>query len=219
VTLTSAFQKFTVDQAALTDPQIGIRIVTSGDAVIVGNAECFTARSEAEVRGLGPIFTTTAAVATDRSEYLFDHANIAPKTAAWYGEHEFSGATNDTTAIFSAPLGRALTIDPRNEPGSIKGQFDDGSAGLIIGNALSQASADPFKWGVSMEEAGNGDLNVNGVWSSAPSSPVYGFYRASTNTDAMGLSSKNNTHKYRNLRRYDITSYQEGKDIIDGLMT
>ena len=24
--------------------------------------------------------------------------------------------------------------------------------------------------------------------------------------------------KIRNLRRYDITSYQEGKDIIDGLM-
>ena len=40
VTLTSAYQEFMV-LANTTNPQIGVRIVTSGDAVEVGNGECY----------------------------------------------------------------------------------------------------------------------------------------------------------------------------------
>ena len=40
VTLTADYQSFEVDATVL-DPQIGIRIVTSGDEVVCGNGECY----------------------------------------------------------------------------------------------------------------------------------------------------------------------------------
>lgn len=75
VVLTSSFQKFTVDQAALANPQIGIRIVTDTDAVIVANAEAYLGFTEQETRGLMPIFTAGAAVTTNRIDFTFDDAN------------------------------------------------------------------------------------------------------------------------------------------------
>lgn len=41
VTIDSSFGGYPIDQAAVTNPATGIRIVTSGDAVIVGNAEVY----------------------------------------------------------------------------------------------------------------------------------------------------------------------------------
>jgi len=45
----TGFFRISADQATVTDPAIGIRIVTSGDAVYVGNAESHLNKSAAEV--------------------------------------------------------------------------------------------------------------------------------------------------------------------------
>jgi hypothetical protein len=51
------------------NPQMGIRIVTSGDAVIVGNAQLHTNVNDDYILGQGPIFTTSAAVSVDDTVY------------------------------------------------------------------------------------------------------------------------------------------------------
>ena len=61
-TLTPAFQRFFVTKAALTNPSIGIQIVTSGDAVIADFAQCEASSTTIAVPTT-PIFTTTAALA------------------------------------------------------------------------------------------------------------------------------------------------------------
>ena len=61
-TLTPTFQRFFVTKAALTNPSIGIQIVTSGNAVIVDFAQCEASSTTIAVPTT-PIFTTTAALA------------------------------------------------------------------------------------------------------------------------------------------------------------
>lgn len=71
----STYSEVIVQQTALTNPQIGIRIVTSGDAVDIGNAECYLTKSIANAKGIGPIFTTTVAASTDAVYASFNPAN------------------------------------------------------------------------------------------------------------------------------------------------
>lgn len=64
-----------VDQAALTNPQIGIRIVVNADAVYVGNAECYEGTTKEVAATLPPIFTTAASVSRDSCDLTLDSDN------------------------------------------------------------------------------------------------------------------------------------------------
>jgi len=77
VTLTTDFKRFAVDQASVTNPQIGIRIVTSGDEVIIGNAEAYLSAAKEECLNSSAITTSGAAVSIDAlvPEYSSDNLN------------------------------------------------------------------------------------------------------------------------------------------------
>lgn len=57
VTLTGSFQAFIREQSSLANPSLGIRIVTSGDEVAVGNTELYLNMTEAEITGIEHIYT------------------------------------------------------------------------------------------------------------------------------------------------------------------
>ena len=60
-------------------------------------------------------------------------------------------------------------------------------------------------------------VNANGVYGT---SKVFAGYATDGSVIYInGASSVTGEDKFRNIQRYDITSYQNGKDIIDGLMT
>ena len=86
VPLTTGFERF-VTFKNMTNPQIGIRITTSGDEVIVGNAECHTDKADYEVEYLPPIFTVAASVSIDETVYSFDLANHDDAIALYYCEY------------------------------------------------------------------------------------------------------------------------------------
>lgn len=91
VTLTSAWQRFQVTATAA-NPVIGIRVVTSGDAVALDFAQHETPASTAS----SPIATTTASVI--RQPDVLTATSISP----WYRQDEgtvlFEGITNDLSA-------------------------------------------------------------------------------------------------------------------------
>lgn len=101
--VTASFSEVLAEKAAVTDPQIGIRIVTSGDAVIVGNAELHTDTDLENVRGCGPIFTTTAAVSTTADDYSYAIANHSDTemtyACEWTPGYSASEATGDQEII------------------------------------------------------------------------------------------------------------------------
>jgi hypothetical protein len=60
VTLTAAFTRQFVNQAAVTNPSIGIQIVTGGDAVVVDFAQCEAIAAVPTATPSPPVLTTTA---------------------------------------------------------------------------------------------------------------------------------------------------------------
>lgn len=221
VTLTASFQKFTVDQATLANPQIGIRIVTSGDAVVCGNAEAHTGKPEAEVRGLGPIFTTSAAVSVGATSYSFDADNQDRETAAWF--YEF-----------------VPTVDPQFQAGREFVDLTDinNSSGFIMhyqrwlrsayintsdGQTTKSWAADvwskdtPEKTAVVYSTA-EAKINANrdGAWYAENTD--FKITKSTFNGLYFGGDASRCAAKIRNLRRYDIADYQEGTDTIDELM-
>jgi hypothetical protein len=77
---TSTFVEVMASKAALTNPVIGVRITTSGDEVVVGNAETHLTKTEAEVRGSAPIVTAGVAGSTVAMEIVWPASNINPQT-------------------------------------------------------------------------------------------------------------------------------------------
>lgn len=122
VTLTSVYQRFQVTATAA-DPVIGIRIVTSGDAVALDFAQHETPATSAS----SPILTTTAAVT--RAADVITAATISPwfrqdegtivlegiaATLNGGGAYVFSDGTNNeryTHSISASGLGNATTVD------------------------------------------------------------------------------------------------------------
>lgn len=91
VDLTAGFNECIVDQAAVTDPQIGIRVVTDTDAVIVGNAECFLGELFEAVRQSSPIFTVASPVSIGASDLSVPSGNHDDTEGLWYCEFRNAG--------------------------------------------------------------------------------------------------------------------------------
>ena len=106
----SGFNEAMETLAALANPQIGIRIVTSGDAVVVGNAELFTSKSISQVKDSSPIFTAGSTVTANACDLGFDIANHDNTEGAYYCEIKNVGfdGTNSIGVITMHSSGRIL---------------------------------------------------------------------------------------------------------------
>ena len=61
-TLADTYTEIVKEQSSLSNPSIGIRLVTSGDAIAVGNTELYLNTAEEEVTGIEFIWTYEAPV-------------------------------------------------------------------------------------------------------------------------------------------------------------
>jgi len=82
--VSASYSEIVVDQATVTNPQIGIRLVTSGDAVDVGNAESHLNISKGQIRNGGPVFTTTTSANTVAIDPLSFSPNNHVNTSGLY---------------------------------------------------------------------------------------------------------------------------------------
>jgi len=94
---TSGFNECFEVNAALANPQIGIRIVTSGDAVYVGNAEAHLGGLEAAVRGSSPVFTAGSTVTINATDDSFDDAEHTVAQGGYYVEWTPQFATSEAS--------------------------------------------------------------------------------------------------------------------------
>ena len=220
VTLTASYQKFTVEQAALTDPVVGIRIVTSGDAIDVGNAGCHTAKTINEVRGLGPIFTTSAAVSTDATVYGFDIANLDANEGALYLEFMPSeGAAQSCHQMITSLNGRQLyqaTISMRT--------FGNAGGGATSAK-LSVARPQDINYKLAAVYSltdGLCNVNMDGTYTTDAAFSAYAVDAGSINlmtaSTSVSVSWPYASMKLRDIRRYESTSLAGAKTTIDGLM-
>jgi hypothetical protein len=85
VTLTAASTRQFVNQAAVTNPSIGIQIVTSGDAVIADFAQCEAIATVPTATPTTPVLTTTAAATRAMDVALISAAAGSAVTLLWVG--------------------------------------------------------------------------------------------------------------------------------------
>jgi len=83
---TAGFNECMESLAATANPATGIRVVTSGDAVHVGNDECHTAKIASEVAGSAPIFTAGATVSHAETVTTVDKANHDDSVGSYFLE-------------------------------------------------------------------------------------------------------------------------------------
>ncbi|GAF86915.1 unnamed protein product, partial [marine sediment metagenome] len=210
------------------DPGVWIDNGAYGSAIF-GNVEIHLNKTIAEVRGLGPIFTTTAAAATDVTVYRFDLANFERFKSAWYVEYvgDYSSDSNSVYHTLTpqnfADSSAMLKMDPSKLPdSSIYSVYTNTSAANAfvtwVGNVpladdvLAKTAINYFD--TSSEYA----LACNGVWDTT----YVNFLELINYTDPINVGARNSTQlgtaKWRNIRRYDTASFAEGKGIIDDLM-
>jgi hypothetical protein len=190
---------------------------TATGSVIVGNVEVYLNKTIAEVRGLGPIFTTTAAVSTDAVAYEVDYNNNDAFEAAWYAECSISDITTLTNGN-----GSIISQNQFNDNVGVmlyRGQ-DFGATPPVISKASVFTANDISKKLATVYSlvAGTLAINAEGSWSldtagftSQAGTPKLYFMRT-------GTVSWMRARKLRNVKRFDIDSYADGKTIIDDLM-
>ena len=201
---------------------------------IISNAEFHDGKTIAEVRGLGPIFTTTAAVATDLTEYYYYFNVAAPwieadpdfknTDAAYYLETDHSMCVGITGSLFvhsfrSGSLGgHPRVVNPSASNNAYSNFTDDSQTNRFVTFAATNSTV-PMKFGF----AGSGvDFSArssqigwqDGAQNFSGFIPTTSTLNWSNPSPAYGIGPM----KVRNLQRYDITTVQEGKDIIDDLM-
>lgn len=184
---------------------------SSAAEVIVGNVEFHLDKTIAEVRGLGPIFTTSAAVSVDATEYSVESVDYGyNQDSAYYAELDLDFEPGTSHTIFGN--------------NSTDHALGGGATNLNIkyGGNSSVTVSYPFtgKLGTVHMVGDTSGLvaNVDGTWSATPGNSDGNMQTVNTIFDSGDASASQGGKRIRNLRRYDIASYQEGKDIIDELM-
>jgi hypothetical protein len=195
---------YNADGSAIANPQIG--------HAIIGNAEWYVNKVIAEVRSLGPIFTTTAAVATVETRYSFDVANLNRNGSVWYHEnipYDFPAGIAVNSGGGSIMLenyytGYLMAITNPNTLRIPPSQINYGVFGTVMKMATLGSVADN-KCICNF----NGTYAPEGAWPN----PIPGIGPINIGPNStVGW-------QVRNLRSYAITSFANGKTIIDGLMT
>ena len=181
-------------------------------SITIGNVELHAGKTIAEVRGLGPIFTTTAAVSTDATVYSLNTANMANDNSL-YWEGNTSGYGSEQQYLSTGTGGGTYIHGHR---------FSGASQFAYVGGTINPGVTLPINTPVKVASVGftgtsDGVCNVGGVYSTAVTN--YAGWQTGTTFNIGAVSGRANySFKMRNLQRYDIASYTAGKTIIDGLM-
>lgn len=97
--VTSSYQRLLREQSAVTNPQIAIRIATSGDEVIVGNAELHLDSDQEEIEDIAIIYTDAASVTTNETVYTWDGANVSNTEGYYQFTMDYAGGNTDVLSI------------------------------------------------------------------------------------------------------------------------
>jgi len=146
VTDTALFLPFAADQATVTNPQAGIRIVTSGDEIIVGNAESHLNKAITDIVHLGAIFTEASPIP------LSDISNT------WPQENHVDEAGNSIEIDYQGGA-----IDVLSLGGTAFMSVGDGGDGVELVDTVIDAS----KWVATgsniIEDAADGFVKISYV--------------------------------------------------------
>jgi hypothetical protein len=211
----------------VTNPQIGIRIVTSGDAVYVGNAELYASTSEAVAVGLAkfPIFTSGSSVTRDVCDIGADKANHSDTQGLYYCEYKMPVALGDLPVstnyglfgISSAKynimyLQNNSSADPRVMT------YDGTSSRIVneVGEGVTWEANEAHKAGLvyggseyGLRDA-EGPIEEGSYDGGFVSTGSYLYLGGQTNSEAVRY--------IRNMRRYDV-DYETGKAILAKLVS
>ena len=186
-------------------------------SIVVGQTEVHLNKTIAEVRGLPPIFTTTAAVSTDATVYTFDDENHSDSAGVYYIEAEDSVEGAEYTEYMGL-----VTLHGSGSNYMIQKRYGSDSTFVRDGtNTQSIASAWTKNVGYKTAIAYHADeaqmfINYNGT--ASPDDTYDGAF--GKNLNAIKLCEDSDVSmKLRDLRRYNIDTYQDGKDKIDALMS
>ena len=216
---TAGFNECLEDQAALANPQIGVRVVTDTDAVDVGNTEAHLGRLEAEVRQSSPIFTDAADVTINVTNLSVDKANHSETQGAYFMESMPMFSSAEPPASRLVLVSRAATTAEIVGYADIAGriQLSDGTNSSTKA-PKTWASGDIIRIGAAYGVAGAGEglrLNVDDEWQTADDyDGSFGITIDPVLLDGTGIR---NTCFMRNLRRYDLP-YFAAQSQIDKLM-
>jgi len=185
--------------------------------VIIGNIEAHNNKTIAEVRGLGPIFTTSAAASTDVPAYSFDLANNEVSNGAWYAECKASFDDSEGSLAGGYWFGATNTVGYLAPHGAGNRTYDGTT--VIYSTPVAWGVGDTMKFGIPYSAVDSlFNINRDGNWKADTA-----FDGALIETlGVLALVSFPSAAQYarsiRNFQRYDIPDYQTGKDKIDELM-
>lgn len=203
-----------IESFTLANPQCGIRLGTSGDVVVVGNAECFDA-TEPEVVGGSPIFTSDSTADVEPSGSLFLGSNHDNAQGGWYFEY-LSVASQENNSILMSLNNGLVTATPAHMS-TTTNLRSRASSGTAANQTVSITPGVAYKIGCAYETADGGSLAnaFDGSWSSTQT----GFpgFLTSAVIRAPVTAQNEQTVLYRNFRRYD-ESFADAKATISGLM-
>lgn len=210
----SSFSSIAVDQAALTNPQIGIRIVTNTDAVIVGNAECHLNKGIPKVLNAAPIFANGSAESVAADGYSIPVANHNNNESAVFVEFSPLYNYDDKSSheqIYGPYISGSGVMYDRSVNGAIATSNNATVYTQVTG--LTYQAGDVLKVGVIYSALDNSmRICVDGVWSS-----IGTFSAHFVNTDIRIIHS-NYPMKARNLKVFHITGNTNQEAKIDELM-
>jgi hypothetical protein len=185
-----------LESLTVTNPTIGIRIVTSGDAVYVGNAECHQLKSEAKVLGSAPIVTAASSVTTTAVASVYNSANMVDTIGGIYAEVTLQVAQNILSTF----------LDVSGSTFRLNDGTNTATSAWVTNTAYQVGSA----WDAT---AATMAINVNGVWSSNAT------YDGTLLSGALDLyRSASGSGIIRNILRGTASNLAGAKAFVDGYM-
>ena len=193
---------------------------TGSGSCIIGNCEGHADKTIAQVRGLGPIFTTTAAVSTDETLYDFDVANHPTFTnMVYYSEYVMSNASQNTANGHFWSAKTYAEISERTDSGRAQwGYVNSSDADSIFFYQSVSGTVDTLRRsGCAAHDATNQivgqlDGNSTAVQSNFKNSLVASYFRVGNRTNSYSF-------KARQWQIYtDFTDFAEAEAALDGLM-
>ena len=185
-------------------------------SVIIGNVESHSGKTIAEVRGLGPIFTTTAAVATDATVYSLDASNHDNTNGGYYAEVMPTASTTESPVEFSGDF-ELLSLNDAADLlyyDATNAQIESADGTNTAAKSFATVTDTMFQVGLAYGSS-NMRINVDGTWGTAAS--YDGAYPSSSPQALDVLRAAGYAAGIRDLRRYDET-YADVQTTIDGLM-
>jgi hypothetical protein len=136
VTVTSDWTRVTIPSATVTDPSVGFRIVTSGDAIAVDGVQCENGEFSTSV-----ILTTTASVtrAADSAVVTPISSFYNPAEGTLFAEGVFRGISDGTLMAFDDSTGDnvvRLSVNTSSLPALVV-TTTTLQAGITIGSAVT----------------------------------------------------------------------------------